>query len=738
MNAKGAALGETTQHARDGVSIVLAQAHFPPETVEQWVEAAVNWSLRLSLSLHLLQKTFQERAALNRGSQGHSQGGGAGVLLGEGLLIRIEPHAHERPGGSLPAQDAAYLSPVQQYVVRPLHGGLQTRALRNCLRDSQTDPKGQGGHRDGMTENHGQQQRLPRWRRPATIVLPTLACTLVVAYHYRAVGRSLEQKLPGINHGGFRLSAVHNVRAGKGIRYVCRKALARHVAPRLKIPTSSPILSSMAQNPLLVGLEASREARPFVIYIFGVTGDLTRKKLMPALFSLFLAGTTDFKVVGFARRPWGTDGLRERAREMLSDFADAGTEQIDAFLSRLEYLQSTFQDPEGFRKIDDFAEGYQNRIYYLSTPPSAYEDIIANLGSYGLAQREEGFTRIVVEKPFGRDFASAQALNRALAEHFREDQIYRIDHYLGKETVQNILALRFGNGIFEPIWNNNYIDHIQITVGEKIGVGTRGTYYESAGALRDMVQNHIFQLLSLTTMEPPNDLAPDSIRGEKVKVLKALRPITYRGIAENTVRGQYSAGIVDGQEVPGYREEEGVSADSQTETFVALRLFIDTWRWAGVPIFVRSGKRLLRKVSEISVHFKEPPHEIFRNRHPAMNRNALIIRIQPQEGATLNMNAKIPGYTTDMRPVNMDFAYGSAFGGHTLEAYERLIFDAIIGDSTLYTRRDEVETSWAFITRILEGWKLTYEPLPQYRPASSGPDEAKDLIASVGRRWRKL
>jgi glucose-6-phosphate 1-dehydrogenase len=453
---------------------------------------------------------------------------------------------------------------------------------------------------------------------------------------------------------------------------------------------------------------------------------------------LVLAGTTQFKVVGFARRPWGTEGLRERAREMLGDFHDVGREQIDAFLSRLEYLQSTFEDPEGFKQMDTHAAGYPNRLYYLSTPPGAYEDIIHNLGGLGLAQRKEGFTRIVVEKPFGRDFHSAQALNEVLARYFREEQIYRIDHYLGKETVQNILSLRFGNGIFEPIWNNNYIDHIQITVGEKIGVGTRGKYYESAGALRDMVQNHIFQLLSLTTMEPPNDLSPDSIRGEKVKVLKALRPITYRDIPEHTVRGQYAGGIVDGETVPGYREEEGVDPSSQTETFVALRLFLDTWRWSGVPIFVRSGKRLLRKVSEISVHFKEPPHQIFRNRHPAMNRNALIIRIQPQEGATLNMNAKIPGYTTDMRPVNMDFAYGSAFGGQTLEAYERLLFDAIIGDSTLYTRRDEVETSWAFITRILEGWKLTQEPLPQYRPASSGPEEAKRLIAGSGRRWRKL
>jgi glucose-6-phosphate 1-dehydrogenase len=494
----------------------------------------------------------------------------------------------------------------------------------------------------------------------------------------------------------------------------------------------------MDGNPLHIGLESRQEAEPFVIFIFGVTGDLTARKLMPALFSLFLKGMTRFNVVGFARRDWGTDGLRERAREMIAEVPGGSDEQRETFLQRLQYLQSTFEDPSGYARMNEYADGYANRIYYLSTPPGSYPEIIEQLGEHGHGRQQGGFTRILIEKPFGRDFASAQDLNRLLARYFTEEQIFRIDHYLGKETVQNIMLLRFGNGIFEPVWNSNYIDHIQITVAEKIGVGTRGGYFESAGTLRDMVQNHMFQLLSLTTMEPPNDLAPDSIRGEKVKVMQALRPITFRDIDEHTVRAQYEEGIVDGERVPAYRDEDRVSPDSRTETYVALRLFLDTWRWSGVPIFMRSGKRLLRKVSEISVHFKEPPRQLFTNRHPSMNRNTLIIRIQPDEGITLNMNAKIPGHTTDMRPVNMDFAYGSAFGEATLEAYERLLFDAIIGDATLYPRRDEIEASWAFITRILEGWRRDPNPIPSYMPGSSGPEEARQLIAVSHRRWRKL
>jgi glucose-6-phosphate 1-dehydrogenase len=495
----------------------------------------------------------------------------------------------------------------------------------------------------------------------------------------------------------------------------------------------------MEENPLLRGLTTGRQAPPFVLFIFGVTGDLTRSKLVPALFNLFRGGSISrFKIVGFARRSWGTDGLRERVTDMISDLASPSDELRQAFVQKFEYIQSTFEDDKGYREIPEVMKGFPNRIYYLSTPPNNYDDIIGKLGSHGLARAGEGYTHIVVEKPFGRDLQSARELNRALAEHFDEEQIFRIDHYLGKETVQNLLVLRFGNSIFEPIWNNRYIDHIQISVAEKSGVGTRGGYYDRSGALRDMVQNHLFQLMTLTTMEPPNDLGADTIRGEKVKIAKSLRPITHRDTASNVIRAQYDAGIVDGERVPRYLDEDRVSAESRTETYVALRVFLDTWRWSGVPIYLRSGKRLSRKLSEISVHFKPAPLGLFRTAYPRLAENTLIIRIQPDEGLTVNLNAKIPGGELQMRPVNMDFSYGSAFGEETPDAYVRLLLDAIIGDSTLYTRRDEIEASWTFITRILQGWAEDNSPIPTYVPGSSGPDEAKQLLSRDGRRWRKL
>jgi len=495
----------------------------------------------------------------------------------------------------------------------------------------------------------------------------------------------------------------------------------------------------MRSNPLQAGLETGRQAAPFVIFIFGVTGDLTRNKLIPALFSLYLKGSISrFRIVGFARRPWTRESFRQEAEKMLSGFSEVEKTVKEHFLDQLDYISSTFEDEEGYRKIPSQCEGFPNRLYYLSTPPDSYEPIISNLGALGLSEEKGGYTRIVVEKPFGRDLATARELNSQLGTHFKEDQIFRIDHYLGKETVQNIMLLRFGNGMFEPIWNNRYIDHIQITVAEKIGVGTRANYYEHSGTIRDMIQNHVFQLLSLTTMEPPNDLGPDTVRGEKVKIIRSLRPITHNQVQTHTVRAQYGTGYVDGEEVPAYRSEEGVNPESRTETFVAMKLFLDTWRWAGVPIFIRSGKRLSRRVSEISVHFKEPPHQIFRTTYPAMNRNTLIMRIQPDEGLTVNLNVKVPGYLAEMRPVNLDFAYGSAFGDEVPEAYERLLLDAFIGDSTLYTRRDEIEASWTFITRILQGWERDKTPLPSYLPGGSGPEEAKILIGEESRRWRKI
>lgn len=498
----------------------------------------------------------------------------------------------------------------------------------------------------------------------------------------------------------------------------------------------------MNNNPLLDGLAQTREPGPFAIVIFGATGDLTRKKLIPGLFSLFTKGIIgQFKIIGFARRPWTKEFFREEARSMIeiSHFQAVPAGQKTAFLDKLDYVSSTFDDPAGYAQLEDVCKGFEGRIYYLSTPPDEYPSIISRLGQAGAHKAPRGgYSRIIVEKPVGRDLATAKALNSQLAEYFEESQIYRIDHYLGKETVQNIMVLRFGNGIFEPLWNNHHIDHIQITVAESIGVGTRGNYYEKSGTLRDMIQNHTFQLLSLLTMEPPNDLSADAIRNEKVKILKSLRPITHKDVDEYTVRAQYSPGVVNGEEVKGYKEEAGVAQDSRTETYVALKLFIDTWRWAGVPFFVRSGKSLGRKVTEIAVFFKDPPHQIYTSRSQEGVHNSLIIRIQPEEGITFNVNAKIPGYNTQVRNVNMDFAYGSAFGESTPEAYERLLLDCLVGDSTLYTRKDEIEASWSFITRILQGWQASSAPLPTYRAGTAGPEEAKRLIATINRKWRKL
>lgn len=500
-------------------------------------------------------------------------------------------------------------------------------------------------------------------------------------------------------------------------------------------------MQAMQQNPFRHGLDQTRKSEPVTVVIFGVTGDLTRRKLLPALFALYRKGVSRIRVVGFARRDWGTAGFRQRADAILKelpDTRDAGDAQREAFIKQLHYVQSSFEQPEGYGALKKHVRATGNCLHYLSTPPSAYEDIIRNLGAASLNHNDHGFTRIVVEKPFGRDLESARALNQLLAESFREEQIYRIDHYLGKETVQNIMLLRFGNGMFEPIWNNRYVDHVQITVAERLGMEGRGNYYNSSGALRDMVQNHMFQLLSLTAMEPPSDLRADSIRDEKVKVLRSIRHIALDDLDRLTCRGQYDAGYVDGEQVPGYLQEDGVPADSRTETFVALKLFLDSWRWSGVPFYLRTGKRLRRKVSEIAVTFREPPLELYANRHPAMTRNTLIIRIQPEEGITLTVNTKIPGYTTDMRPVNVDFAYGSAFGESTLEAYERLLFDAMLGDSTLYTRRDEIETSWQFVSQLLDSWDRSATRPQPYEPGSSGPPCARELLAADGRRWRKL
>jgi glucose-6-phosphate 1-dehydrogenase len=499
----------------------------------------------------------------------------------------------------------------------------------------------------------------------------------------------------------------------------------------------------MQENPLMAGLGLPREPRPLSLVIFGASGDLTRRKLVPALFSLYLKGSVPgVRIVGFARREWDTPKFRALVRGWLDsdDAPTASAEVKDAFVSSVGFIRSSFEESEGYEQIGREYAQPANRVFYLATPPDAYQTIVERISSTGLADQSRGFSRIIVEKPLGRDLASARSLNERIATAFPEEQIYRIDHYLGKETVQNIMLMRFGNRIFEPVWNNRYVDHVQITMAETIGVGTRGRYYESAGALRDMMQNHMLQLLSLVAMEPPVDLDPDSIHDEKVKVLKSIAPITGSRVATETVRGQYEKGIVEGVEAPGYRQEEGVAPGSCTETFAAIRVFLDSWRWAGVPFLLRTGKRLSRRTTEISLHFKRPPLLLFADKEPeATPPNVLTFRIQPQEGITMSFNSKIPGPTTQMRTVNMDFSYGSAFGEELPEAYERLLLDAMLGDSTLYMRKDEVDSAWRFITEILNGWQATGTPaVSPYRAGSAGPEAAAALLGSAERRWRRL
>ena len=493
----------------------------------------------------------------------------------------------------------------------------------------------------------------------------------------------------------------------------------------------------------MAGLGLPREPQPLTLVIFGASGDLTRRKLIPALFSLYVKGSIPrVRIVGFARRDWDSAGFQALVRGWLDgeDAPAADAELKDAFARGLGFIRSPFEDPAGYEEIRHSFPEPANRIFYLATPPDAYQTIVERIGKAGLADQSRGFSRIIVEKPLGRDLASARSLNDRIANAFPEPQIYRIDHYLGKETVQNIMLMRFGNGMFEPVWNNRYIDHVQITMAETLGVGSRGRYYESAGALRDMMQNHMLQLLTLVAMEPPVNLNPDSIHDEKVKVLRSLAPISGDEVDAQTVRAQYARGIVEGAAVPGYTEEDGVAADSATETFAALRVNLDTWRWSRVPFLLRTGKRLSRRTTEISIHFKRPPLLLFADRNPAATPpNVLTFRIQPQEGITIGFNSKIPGPTTQMRPVNMDFSYGSAFGEDLPDAYERLLLDAMLGDSTLYMRKDEVDSAWGFITGILRGWESTGLPrLDSYRAGSAGPGSAEQLLGAAERRWRKL
>jgi glucose-6-phosphate 1-dehydrogenase len=489
------------------------------------------------------------------------------------------------------------------------------------------------------------------------------------------------------------------------------------------------------------------------LVIFGASGDLARRKLVPALWSMFQGRVLPepFAVIGVARREMTNEQFRSYMRDAITQFArvQPPSQRVwDRFAQALFYYVGDPADPGVYPGLTEYLRHVEtergtggNRLFYCATPPSLYPTLVQRLGEAGLARPPEGgggWVRIIIEKPFGRDLASARALNQTVASVFAEEQVYRIDHYLGKETVQNVLVFRWANGIFEPLWNRNHVDHVQITVGETIGVEGRGSYYEEAGALRDMIQNHILQLLCLVAMEPPVTFDADPVRDEKAKVMRAIRPITPAEVEQVAVRAQYGPGFVDGQRVLGYREEKGVSASSITETYAALRLEVDNWRWAGVPFFLRTGKRLAKRASEIAVQFKPTPHLVFR-RNPDIQAepNLLVLRIQPDEGMSLSFGAKLPGPELRIKPVEMDFDYGRAFGGEPPEAYERLLLDAMKGDPTLYARGDWVDMAWELLGPVLSAWTAgDPSKLPHYEAGTWGPAEADALIDPA--RWRRL
>ncbi len=488
---------------------------------------------------------------------------------------------------------------------------------------------------------------------------------------------------------------------------------------------------------------------PCVVVIFGASGDLTKRKLLPALFHLEQAGLLpkEFAIVGVARRPL-QDEFAKDMRQGIVEFGDVpvGDAKLDEFIGKVSYHALNFDDAAGYAALDtllqkiDGAHGTKgNRLYYLATAPEYFADITGQLGAQGLASPAKGNVRIIIEKPFGHDLESAKKLNDEVNSIFEEKQVFRIDHYLGKETVQNILVFRFANGVFEPIWNRNYVDHVQISVAESIGIEGRGPFYEKAGALRDVVQNHVMELMSFVAMEPPVSFEADAVRTEKLKVWKAIPPIPI----SNTARGQYGPGIVGGEAVKGYRQEDRVDPESSTETYAAIRLEVDNWRWSGVPFYVRAGKRLAKRATEITIQFKQPPQLLFNlgpNDHCAeLQPNLITMRIQPDEGISLRFGAKVPSPNMAVCPVVMDFSYASAFGKSSANGYERLLLDAMLGDATLFAHRDGVETTWALYTPVLEQWAASKpDNFPNYAAGTWGPKESDQLLARDGRKWHRL
>lgn len=511
------------------------------------------------------------------------------------------------------------------------------------------------------------------------------------------------------------------------------------------------MLETPSHNPQLTGVTASAP-QPCTLVILGGVGDLARRKLLPALYNLHLDGVLPkgLAIVGFGRRELADDGYRTFALEAIERYSRRPIEPEGwwAFAQALSFVRGTFEGEAAFAALVERLPTLERacglgggRVFYLAVPPTLTETCVEGLAAAGLVGRGERklpFARVIVEKPIGRDLESARRVNAALSRFLHESETFRIDHYLGKETVQNILVMRFGNAIFEPLWNAKHIDHVQITVAEREGVGTRAGYYDQAGALRDMVQNHILQLVSLTAMEPPWAMTADVVRDNKVEVLNCLRTMTE--CEHCVVRAQYAAGRDGDEAVPGYRDEQNVPADSTTETYVAIKLFIDNWRWAGVPFYIRTGKRLPQRATEIAVQFKDVPPILFNldPRRPVAP-NVLALRIQPDEGLSLRIAAKQPGPKVQIRPVEMDFRYDDTFDDQPPEAYERLLLDVMAGDATLFMRRDEVEASWTWITNILESWAGSRpDRLPEYVAGSWGPVEAERLIESNGRRWRVL
>jgi glucose-6-phosphate 1-dehydrogenase len=507
-------------------------------------------------------------------------------------------------------------------------------------------------------------------------------------------------------------------------------------------------MATLEENPLVEGLERL-PVHPTTLTIFGATGDLAKRKLLPAIYNLAHEGALPerFNLVGSSRSEMSDDEFRDLALEAIRQFSRRTPDDkvLDALLADVRYVAGGFDDPNVYSQLQQALDGYDtaagmpfNRLFYLSTAPAFFPVIVRALGQHDLDRHADAEVRVIIEKPFGTRLVEAQKLNREVLEVLDESQVYRIDHYLGKETVQNMLAFRFANGMFEPLWNRNYIDHVQITAAEDLSIGSRAGYYDTSGALRDLVQNHMLQLFTLLCMEPPISFSADDVRDEKVKVLHAVHDPTVEAVPAITVRGRYTEGTLGGEPQRGYLEEEGVPPDSRTETYVALRLEVDNWRWAGVPIYLRTGKALARKVTEIAVTLKPVPHLAFEAEGSlGVRPNQIVLTMQPNEGVSISLGAKIPGTRMRIRPVNMEFLYGTSFLSESPEAYERLILDAMRGDATLFTRDDEVEAQWRICDPIIEAWSQSDEQPHPYPAGSQGPEEANRLLHD-GAHWRAI